>query len=216
MIGTVSLRQVCGRLGCRGPVRSPNHSSSSETMLLPGPDLRLRTDSGLATLGCSEQFEAGSGDPSASDTDTDTETDADTDTDTDTDTSVDPNLWMFGALLRSNPNHALQEVDLATVEPDWTHPAEVSPSEVQTLLGSPARVLPPGSEWSAMSYTLGEGLGLEAGTDYMLELVYPEDVSRSMFVINRGAETMRGFHTGAALGDALGGYTTRTRISTFP
>ena len=178
--------------------------------MLPGPDLRLLAlILGLATL-TAEQSEAGSGDPSTSDTDTDTDTDtdADTDTDTDTDTSVDPGpVDTRGFASFESELTLLQEVDLATVEPDWTHPAEVSPSEVQTLLGSPARVLPPGSEWSAMSYTLGEGLGLEAGKDYLLELVYPEDVSRSMFVINRGAETMRGFHTGAALGDALGGYT---------
>ena len=58
-----------------------------------------------------------------------------------------------------------------------------------------------------LAYTLGAGLGLEAEKDYLLELSYPDDISRSMFVINRGAETMRGFYTGAALGDALGGYT---------
>ena len=101
----------------------------------------------------------------------------------------------------------VHEINLAETVPDWTYPVDVDPSEVQMLLGSEVRVLPHGSEWSAMSYTLGAGLGLEAGKDYLLELSYPDDASRSMFVINRGAETMRGFHTGTALGDALGGYT---------
>ena len=100
----------------------------------------------------------------------------------------------------------IHEIDLTSTAPDWTYPAEGT-SEIQMLLGSEARVLPPGNEWSAMSYTLGAGLSLEAGKDYLLEFSYPDDLSRSMFVINRGAETMRGFHTGTALGDALGGYT---------
>ena len=118
------------------------------------------------------------------DTDEDTGADDNTDTDTDTDTYDPVDTRSFASF--DDSLTLVHEINLAETVPDWTYPVDVDPSEVQMLLGSEVRVLPHGSEWSAMSYTLGAGLGLEAGKDYLLELSYPDDVSRSMFVINRG------------------------------
>ncbi len=87
------------------------------------------------------------------------------------------------------------------------YPAGVS--KVETVLGKRARVLPKGETWSYMSFTVGKGFKsgvLEAGRAYVLSIEYPEDKPRSMFVLNRGCETQRGFYTGTALGDQLGGY----------
>jgi hypothetical protein len=87
------------------------------------------------------------------------------------------------------------------------HPAGAS--RVEKILGAEARVLPRGPAWSFMSFTVGKGIGvrgLEAGAAYVLSVEYPEDVPRSMFILNRGCETQRGLYTGAALGDQLGGW----------
>jgi hypothetical protein len=76
-------------------------------------------------------------------------------------------------------------------------------SRVQDILGKPARVLSktPG-EGAYMTFRLGRYKLLKPGATYVLEVEYPEDVPRSMVVLNAGNETARGFHTGAALGDA--------------
>ncbi len=104
----------------------------------------------------------------------------------------------------------LQEIDCASppASADFADfPKGVS--EVKPILGRPARALPAGDTWSYMTFTLGKDLKsgpLQAGAAYMLTVEYPEDISRSMFVLNRGCETQRGFYTGRALGDQLGGY----------
>lgn len=80
----------------------------------------------------------------------------------------------------------------------------VGASRVATILGEACRVLTPVSnESSHVVYRLGEGKGLKAGGHYVLAVEYPEDVSRGMVVVNSGNETIRGFHTGWAVGDAL-------------
>lgn len=83
------------------------------------------------------------------------------------------------------------------------HPAGIAVVEKQ-ILGQAVRILPndkPGLKY--FGYRLGRGKGLEANAAYVLEIEYPEDAPRSFFVINQGAETTRGFHTGPTLGDAL-------------
>ncbi len=77
-------------------------------------------------------------------------------------------------------------------------------SRVETILGRPARVLPK-TDGSAtyFSYRIGKMKLLRPGGVYVLAVDYPEDVPRSMIVINTGNETSRGFHTGATVGDAL-------------
>ncbi len=44
---------------------------------------------------------------------------------------------------------------------------------------------------------------LSPGTKYVLAVEYPEDAPRSMSIHNLGCETIRGIHTGQALGDAF-------------
>jgi hypothetical protein len=83
------------------------------------------------------------------------------------------------------------------------YPAGVS--RVEAILGKPFRVLPSEGEAKYYAYRLGAGKGLVPGRAYLLEVDYPEDASRSMFILNRGAETVRGFHTGTTVGDALHG-----------
>ncbi len=73
-----------------------------------------------------------------------------------------------------------------------------------SLLGRAAFVLAPNSKSSSwVTFRLGRDCGLEAGAAYVLQIEYPEDAPRSMWVINTGNESVRGFHTGATVGDAL-------------
>lgn len=77
-------------------------------------------------------------------------------------------------------------------------------SQVATVLGESCRVLPTvAAESSHVVYRIGEGKGLKAGAHYVLAVEYPEDVARSMVIVNSGNEAMRGLHTGLAVGDAL-------------
>ncbi|TWU28830.1 hypothetical protein [Novipirellula artificiosorum] len=77
-------------------------------------------------------------------------------------------------------------------------------SKVETILGRPARVLPPtASEAAYFTYRIGKMKLLRPSGVYVLAVDYPEDAPRSMLVINTGNETSRGFHTGETLGDAL-------------
>jgi hypothetical protein len=78
--------------------------------------------------------------------------------------------------------------------------------EVQDVLGRPTRVIPnTGEKARYFSYRLGKGKGLRANGAYVLQVEYPEDAPRTMFVHNRGAETQRGLHTGPTAGDVLHG-----------
>lgn len=99
-------------------------------------------------------------------------------------------------------------VDRVECGSDTEHQLADSPagvSRVETILGQPFRVLPPEGEAKYLAYRLGAGKGLVPGRAYLLEVDYPEDAPRSMFILNRGAETVRGFHTGTTVGDALHG-----------
>ena len=80
-------------------------------------------------------------------------------------------------------------------------------SEIQDVLGTQTRVIPNVGDARFFGYRLGVGKGLEAGQAYVLSVDYPEDVARTVYVVNRGGEYARGFATGAALGDTLRGYT---------
>ncbi len=77
-------------------------------------------------------------------------------------------------------------------------------SVVRDVLGRECRVLEnEGDGAKYFAYLVGKGKGLEAGRAYLLSVEYPEDRGRMMYVLNRGAETERGMHTGATVGDAL-------------
>jgi hypothetical protein len=104
----------------------------------------------------------------------------------------------------------IQEIDTATVAPDYEMPANVSTT--QTILSRTARVLPvfdsggsvlaSASTSATMAYVVGEGLNLVPGELYILEVEYPDDEPRSMYITNRGADHYRGLATGKAIGDA--------------
>ena len=80
-------------------------------------------------------------------------------------------------------------------------------SVIRTLLDRQCRVLPNEGGPAYFAYRLGAGKGLEPGAAYLLTVDYPEDRPRTVFVLNRGCETARGFHTGATIGDVAYGYT---------
>lgn len=72
------------------------------------------------------------------------------------------------------------------------------------ILGRSCRVVAPvRGESSYISYRVGKTKLLRPGGAYVLAVEYPEDVPRTMVVINTGNETARGFHTGPTVGDAL-------------
>lgn len=77
-------------------------------------------------------------------------------------------------------------------------------SSVSEVLGSPVRVLANDSgQMKYFAYRLGAGKSLVADKGYVLRIVYPEDKPRSYFILNRGCETIRGFHTGNTTGDGM-------------
>lgn len=80
-------------------------------------------------------------------------------------------------------------------------------SKIETLLGQPCRTLPTEGAAKSFAYRIGQGKGLKAGGAYVLSVEFPEDKGRSMFIVNRGAEMVRGVRTGQALGDVLYTYT---------
>ena len=80
-------------------------------------------------------------------------------------------------------------------------------SKVETILGIPARILPNTGEAKSFAYRIGKGKNLKPGAAYVLAVEFPEDKARSLFIVNRGAESVRGVRTGNALGDVLYSYT---------
>ena len=80
-------------------------------------------------------------------------------------------------------------------------------SRVETILGRACRVLPNTGAAKYFAYRIGQNKGLKAGAAYVLSVEFPEDRARSMFIVNRGAEMVRGVRTGSALGDVLHTYT---------
>lgn len=101
----------------------------------------------------------------------------------------------------------IDEVDLGAETPG--HRFEAYPNEGivkrTSLWGRRALTLPNDTDAPDryVAVRLGEGKGLKASVQYVLQVEYPEDVARSMVIFNTGNETTRGFHTGAAVGDAL-------------
>ena len=113
--------------------------------------------------------------------------------------AANPELAPFGRLA------LVDEIDCAKAAPENVFSeSPAGASHVKTLLGSPCRVLPPvPREASYLMYRIGRQKGLQAGAAYVLAVEYPEDAPRSMIVLNGGCETIRGFHTGTTVGDAL-------------
>lgn len=78
-------------------------------------------------------------------------------------------------------------------------------TQIATILGDSMRVMPNpvGGDVRYFAYRIGAGAGLEARKTYLLEVDYPEDLPRTTYIINAGANTVRGFHTGETIGDGL-------------
>lgn len=102
----------------------------------------------------------------------------------------------------------VDEIDTAAVAPSQQIPADVS--SVQAVLGRSARTAAPGDSARFLTYRIGAGKGLVAKQAYVLDIEYPDDVARAIFVANRGADFVRGFATGTAIGDVRRTYTTST------
>ncbi|MDG3002881.1 hypothetical protein [Paludisphaera mucosa] len=104
----------------------------------------------------------------------------------------------FNARLDALP--IVDEIDPAAVAPVHQFPADVS--RVAPILGRPARLLGMGDAPRVAAWVIGKGKGLKPGAAYLLEVEYPDDVPRAIFLANRGADLVRGFATGTATGDA--------------
>ncbi|MEX2605866.1 MAG: hypothetical protein WD708_00835, partial [Kiritimatiellia bacterium] len=111
-------------------------------------------------------------------------------------------------LIEMEPYGTLSLVDEVDVAGDGSaHLFAENPagaSRVETILGRPARVLNKlENEVPVISYRLGQHKLLRPGAAYVVVVDYPEDKPRSMIIANTGNETIRGFHTGNTLGDAM-------------
>ncbi len=104
----------------------------------------------------------------------------------------------FDRLLDGLP--VVDEINPAERQPVHQFPEDAS--RVAMVLGRPARVLPAGDSPKVMAWVIGRDKGLKPGAAYLLDVEYPDDVPRSLFVANRGADLVRGFATGAAAGDS--------------
>lgn len=93
----------------------------------------------------------------------------------------------------------IDEIDTTKVAPDFE--SEDGGSGVHPVAGREARVMVPGEKSKVMAYVLGKGKGLEPGKAYVIDVEYPDDVPRTMFFANRGADYTRGISTGSATGD---------------
>ncbi len=93
----------------------------------------------------------------------------------------------------------IDEIDTASVEPNYE--SAVGVSVVQEILGRQARVIPTTDDAAVISYVIGKDKGLEKGKAYILTVDYPDDVPRTIFMANRGADYVRGWATGEAIGD---------------
>lgn len=77
-------------------------------------------------------------------------------------------------------------------------------SSVQNILGRDVRVIAPVKNTASyISYRMGKMKLLQPGQAYVLVVEYPEDQPRTIIVSNTGNESIRGFHTGPTVGDAL-------------
>ena len=103
----------------------------------------------------------------------------------------------FNRLLDALP--VVDEIDPAVQPP--VHEFPIDASRVDTLLDRPARLLTPGDGPKVMAWVIGRAKGLKPGAAYLLEVDYPDDLPRTLFIANRGADLVRGFATGSATGD---------------
>jgi hypothetical protein len=83
----------------------------------------------------------------------------------------------------------------------------VNGSEVKDVFGKKCRILLNDGGKKYISFRLGRNAGMKAGKAYLITVDFPEDVSRTMYIINMASESVRGVHTGQAVGDVFFTYT---------
>jgi predicted peptidase len=112
-------------------------------------------------------------------------------------TKVDPEFGTLTLLEKFDPSApGLRETQ---IEPIGTNTS-------QTILGRTALVLTPQNvagdmKASYAAFNIGKNKGLVAGKDYVLEVDYPDDVPRTIAILNRGADLVRTVVTGKDIGD---------------
>ncbi|WP_309384346.1 Ig-like domain-containing protein [Cerasicoccus frondis] len=80
----------------------------------------------------------------------------------------------------------------------------IDTSEVDVVLNRDVRLIPNDSDLPKyFAYRIGEARGLVAGRAYVLEIDFPDDIDRSMVVLNHGGELVRGIYTGKSTGDGV-------------
>ena len=77
----------------------------------------------------------------------------------------------------------VDEIDPAVQPP--VHEFPIDASRVDILLDRPARLLTPGDGPKVMAWVLGRARGLKPGAAYLLEVDYPDDLPRTLFIANR-------------------------------
>ncbi|APW59726.1 hypothetical protein [Paludisphaera borealis] len=111
---------------------------------------------------------------------------------------ADDSAAEFAKRLDSFP--IVDEIDPVAQPPMHQFPTDAG--KVVTVLGRQARTLPMDDAPKVMAWVIGKGKDLKPGAAYVLEIEYPDDAPRSIFIANRGADLVRGFSTGSAVGDA--------------
>ena len=111
-----------------------------------------------------------------------------------------PGLEAYGDLT------LVDEVDCAADAVHEFHEYPEGASKVETILGSPCRVLPhPTGVDGFFSYRIGKGKGLEPHAMYLLVAEDPEDAPRTATLINKATNSRTGFHTGYTVGQSTSG-----------
>lgn len=111
------------------------------------------------------------------------------------------------ARLSAFPKGALKLIDEIDAGKKPAVPYQEFPenaARVEKILGAPCRVLvPTEGKTQFFAYRIGKGKKLAAGKTYVLAVEYPEDAPRALLIHNWGADTISGFATGSASGDAV-------------
>ena len=111
-----------------------------------------------------------------------------------------PGLEAYGDLT------LVDEIECATDTAHEFHEYPDGASYVTNIFGSACRAMAhPAGSAGYLSYRLGAGLGLVPHDMYLLVAEYPEDVPRTVTLINKAMDSRNGFYTGKATGQSLSG-----------
>lgn len=97
----------------------------------------------------------------------------------------------------------VDSIDCGTTAPDHASATTAS----STILNALCRTMAHQEGAAAyFSYRLGAGKSLKPGDMYLLVVEYPDDLPRTMTLLNRAMDSRNGFHTGNTVGDTLGAH----------